>query len=477
MRTTVTPARHMMASFALVVAFALPNLALAQTQPSEDDLRALRYYTSLNQTDAVAAETRRLQQAFPGWVPSADPGKSLPTGPTSEVDAIYAGIASGDLAGARSLLGATRVKFPTWIPPADMLSLLDVADAQAGFDAAIASGNAQEALRVAIATPALLRCDRINNTWRVAELQAQAGNSAGALMAYRQILTVCTNLPDIVATLEKADAVASPDELGALTAQAQQRFPGSAPLFTALQTRLLAGRGTAAPGGKKVARKAGPTGAALATGSAPAANAEAPRLKPRNETGRVLNGLPRHGDGRLGQTRAAAKAGNFADCLARSSQPGSLDLVYERAWCAYNLDRSLEALAQFTAAANGGLGGTVTRDARYGLALSYLKRAMTEEAAQVAAATDFTLTQRKEVESQILDQRGVQAYQQQRYRDAIAFLDAKEAMDGSLRRDLAIMEAYSFLKMGDKIEALRRFTRLDNDLSTKETHAGLQASR
>ena len=40
-------------------------------------------------------------------------------------------------------------------------------------------------------------------------------------------------------------------------------------------------------------------------------------------------------------------------------------------------------------------------------ALSYLKRSMTEEASRVAAATDFTESQRKDVESIILDQRGI----------------------------------------------------------------------
>jgi hypothetical protein len=95
----------------------------------------------------------------------------------------------------------------------------------------------------------------------------------------------------------------------------------------------------------------------------------------------------------------------------------------------------------------------------------------------LAATTDYTPEQRHTVETIILDQRGVRSYQQGRFKETIAFLDAKEVMDGSLRRDLAILRAYSFLNLGDKAQALRQFKLLDEALSTPETHAGLQASR
>ena len=483
MNNPAMTARLFLASAAVAASLVWPSLALSQAQPGEDDLRALRYYISQNETDAVSAEIRRLQAAFPGWMPPADLSQVLQTGPTTEVDAIYAHIASGDLAGARQILTDARAKFPKWIPPADMLSRLDLAESQASFDAAIAAGNAQTALRLATATPSLLRCDRINNTWQVAELQAQTGNSAGALVAYRQILAACTNVPDIVATIEKANAVASTDDLSSLIARARQRFPASAATFDALEARMLAGRGIMVPGAKPTNAAAEPQPAvkpaavtAAPAAVAPTATVAGPAVAPRIATSN-LSRLPRSGDGRLGQARAAAKAGNFRECLARSAKPRSLDIVYERAWCAYELERPLEALAGFTAAAGGGLGGTVTRDARFGMALAYLKRNMTDQASGIAASTDLTPEQRRTVESVILDQRGVRAYQQQNYKDAIAFFDAKEIMDGSLRRDLAIMRAYCFLKLGDRIEAQRRFALLDNELSTAETHAGLQASR
>lgn len=455
--------RQMTARMALAAALALPSLAWSQSLPAESDLRALQYYNSQNQTDAVAAEIRRLQTAFPGWVPPIAIGQILKTGPTTEVDEIYGRIASGDLTGAHQALTNTRAKYPAWIPPDDLMAQLDLAHAQAGFDAAVAGANMQEMYRFAKQTPALLRCDRINNIWQLAELQAKAGNSAGAMMAYQQIMAACTNLPELTATMEKADAVASPNEMSDLFALALQRFPESTNAFTTLQTRLLAGHGA-----KRVVLK---------TTVAVTPSAEAPPI-PALSNATISNlQLPRKGDGRLGATRTAAKAGNFTACIAQSSRPRSLDVAYERAWCAYNLDRPLEALAYFSAAASAKLGGTIPRDARYGMALSYLKKNMTDQASQLAATTDYTPEQRHTVETIILDQRGVRSYQQGRFKETIAFLDAKEVMDGSLRRDLAILRAYSFLNLGDKAQALHQFKLLDDALSTPETHAGLQASR
>lgn len=102
---------------------------------------------------------------------------------------------------------------------------------------------------------------------------------------------------------------------------------------------------------------------------------------------------------------------------------------------------------------------------------------MTEEAARLAAATDLTFQQRREVEAIILDQRGVRAYQLKEYRRAIAFLTAYEDLTGGLRRDLAIMRGYAYLNLGKRTEAKRIFTELNNQLATPETRAGLNASR
>ncbi|MCB1407969.1 MAG: hypothetical protein KDK01_17370, partial [Rhodobacteraceae bacterium] len=95
-----------------------------------------------------------------------------------------------------------------------------------------------------------------------------------------------------------------------------------------------------------------------------------------------------------------------------------------------------------TAQSGAGLGGDVPRDTRFGMMLAYLAMNMTEEAARLAAATNLTQTQRVEVETVILDQRGVRAYHSGDFGQSIAYLTALEQMSGSLRRDLAMLRAY-----------------------------------
>jgi len=133
-------------------------------------------------------------------------------------------------------------------------------------------------------------------------------------------------------------------------------------------------------------------------------------------------------------------------------------------------------MADFRAALSGRLTAQQQREARYGLALSDLKLGMAEEASRIAAATDFTRQQRVDVERQILDQRGVQAYRERRYRDAIRYFDAMEQVAGGIRRDLAILRAYAYLSADQRPRARAEFQRLNDEMSTKETRRGLSAA-
>lgn len=135
----------------------------------------------------------------------------------------------------------------------------------------------------------------------------------------------------------------------------------------------------------------------------------------------------------------------------------------------------MEAIAQFQTALQGRLDATQRRDAQYGIALSYLKMGMSDNAASMAAATDLTRQQRVDVERQILDQRGVAAYNRREYRRAIEFFDALQELTGSLRRDLDTLRAYSYLNSGQRDRARQEFTRLHRELATAETRRGLAA--
>ncbi|KPQ07562.1 MAG: hypothetical protein HLUCCA12_04000 [Rhodobacteraceae bacterium HLUCCA12] len=472
----------------LVIALMFGSVApgLAQT-PGQEDLRALLYYLDHDDQRSVQAEMRRLRAQFPNWTPPGDldelRAQSQEPEASADVDAIWALIERGDYAEARALIDETRDAVPGWSPDADMLREIELNEGQRAFDEAVASGDHAAAVAAARRTPALMRCDRINNAWELAELYETAGQTDTAVATYRGVLGSCTAISDVVPTLEKADEVASDDQLTELFETARTTAPSNADELDELEARLRAGRGLSAPASGRAAsgsdrdaedapsgRQSGETAPRV---SAAPADRDAPVRAPQSGFGE----LPLRGDGRLARVRRLQEAGEWVDCLAQSSDPRSLDILYERGWCAYNLERPGEALAAFAAVARGGrgLGGTVARDANFGLSLAYLAFNMTEEAARVAAATDLERDQRVEVETIILDQRGVRAYHLREYAQAIAYFDALEDLSGTLRRDLAMLRAYAHMNEGDLRVAREQFTRLHEQLATPETRDALQS--
>ena len=474
-----------------LIMLAMTPPAIAQDMPSNDDLRALLFYFDASDTDSTNAELRRLQSQFPQWVPPADlSALRRSTASSPDLDPIYRRISSGDVTGARAAIATAQGSFPGWSPPADMLSLLRASEDQSALDAALAQGNLGAALDLVRGNAELLRCNRVNNAWRLAELQISTNNKTAALGTYGAVIGTCSSIRDVVATLDKARATATDSELSALVETARRRFPGEQAALDATANRLLGSDLRPTVANDPVATTQGSTAKPPVVVSAPRAAAVASRVTPpaaiiiarpmatvAAPTSARYASLPRSGDGRLQATRSAGKSGNFTTCTATSTRPRSLDVAYERAWCVYNLDRPMEALALFTAVASGGPDATVVRDARFGMALAYTKLGMTENAAKLAASTPFSPDQRRDVEAIILDQRGVRAYQRGDFKRAIAFFDGLEALQGTLRRDLSILRAYSYLNTGRRAEAHVLFTELNRELATEETRRGVAASQ
>ncbi|MCB5411104.1 tetratricopeptide repeat protein [Pseudogemmobacter faecipullorum] len=445
-----------------------PGAQGAAAEPAADEFLALNFYVQQGDQPAIAAELRRLQLKYPGWRPPADLTRLSVTEPSSEIDEVYRLIAAGRHEEARKAIAAAKVSYPTWQPPAAMLALLETSEGQARLDAAMASGNLQRMLGIVGEVPGLLRCDRINNAWRIAEAQAGAGRKADALGTYRAVASACVDPAELVATLEKADSVADEAEILALIAAVEARLPAMQPELERLRKQLLAGRGkidipaaavkpdaraaaTAAPKEKAAEPKAAAAPAAVAAGGSGAAVSSS-------------------------SVQAAFAAGDWARCLALSSGSRQTGVLYQRGWCAYNSDQPMEAVNAFRAALGGRLSGDQRRDAAYGIALAYLKMGMSEEASRLAVSTDFTRKQRIDIERQILDQRGVNAYKRRDYRAAISYFNALEELTGGIRRDLALLRAYAYLNGGNRDEARRQFQKLNRELSTSETRRGLQAT-
>lgn len=477
MRTRLTAS-----AFAALLMLAPAPPAFAQA-PAAADLRALIYYLDHNDQRSVQAEMRRLRAQFPNWTPPSDlstlRATGQPAGAGVDVAPIWARIERGDHAGARALIDQARAAAPGWSPDAEMLRVLELNESQAAFDAAYAIRDAQGVIAAARRAPGMMRCDRINNAWRLAEMYHTAGQREAAVATYRGVVGTCSRQADAVATLEKANDVASWPEMEELFTAARGAAPGNARALDDLRARLQAGRGqrgTTAPVAT-APRTPAPAATRPAAQVAAAAQAPAAPMAPAAPVAQAPGALPLRGDGRIAEVRRLKEAGQWAACLARSTGPGSVEILYERSWCAYNLDRAGEALAGFAATERTGhaLGGEVNRDARFGMILSYLALNMTEEGARLAASTNLTNTQRVEVETTILDQRGVRAYHLRDYDQAVAYLTALEQLTGSLRRDLAMLRGYAYLNTGRQAEAQAEFTRLHAQLATDETRAALRA--
>jgi len=482
--TRMASASRMLA-IVLALGAVSPEPVLAQTgQPVAEDLRALIYYLDNDDQRSVQAEMRRLRSEFPRWTPPNDVRdlRAMAQTATTSVDVapIWSRIERNDYAGARALIDEARNQVPGWSPDAEMLRVLEINESQAAFDSAYVQHDAAAALGAARRTPALMRCDRINNAWRLAELYAQSDQVGNAVSTYRGVLSSCRRLSDAVPTLEKANEVASWPQMVELFDVARTAQPTNVERLIQLQDRLHAGHGGAAVASAAPRRTTPAPAAAAAPARAPArvAATTTTTVAAAAPSAAVPSGsLPTRGDSRISQVRRLKEQGNWQGCLAASSNPRSLEVLYERSWCAYNLDRSGEALAGFSTIAQRGasLGGDVPRDSRFGMILSYLALNMTEEGARVAAATNLTHQQRVEAEATILDQRGVRSYLRRDYPQSIAYFNALEELTGPLRRDLAMLRAYAYLNNDQHQLAMAEFTRLHHELATDETRAALQS--
>jgi len=99
--------------FCVIVVFAFfAGLAQAQSAPTTDELRALRFYIEQENSASTQAEIRRLQAIYPGWTPPATLTDLLQIQPGPELANIYARIERNDIAGANGYLQKQEPHFP-----------------------------------------------------------------------------------------------------------------------------------------------------------------------------------------------------------------------------------------------------------------------------------------------------------------------------------------------------------------------------
>lgn len=409
---------------------------------AEQDLTALRYYIAIKNWPRVEAEIRRLRVINPTWEPPAD----LMTGQAGlslNEQELWDLFGAGRYADARARLAQLQQAHPSYIPSADLLRQLDIAEAQQHLGTASEGAQWQAVIDQARQQPNLLSCARTDTVWRTAEAFARLQQMASAFGLYRSVVGTCSNLKERIATLQKANAFLSPEQMTQLYALARDRSGSDAGAINEVQKSLEAGR-RAALRGAAPRDVAGPARAIAAQASA---------------------------------ADAAKQSGAFADCLRLTETAVTTGLKLTRAWCLYELDRPTEASLLFAAVRSQGGARSEAQDATYGLIFSALRRGLVDDAQAMIDGATLTDRQHREVQDEVLAQLSTAAYQRGDYRETLRLFDARDQEGALPRRDLRLLRGFALYNLHRYREALDVFLAVDRVLSTPNSREGVRIAR
>ncbi|MBK9081487.1 MAG: tetratricopeptide repeat protein [Rhizobiales bacterium] len=197
------------------------------------------------------------------------------------------------------------------------------------------------------------------------------------------------------------------------------------------------------------------------TPAAPA-QAEPPRPAPERKAHRrpVASGGAASGAG-----RCSLGAGGDAAGLSGAA-------AVSNGWCLLNAGRPAEALISFDRAI--GAPGKTGEEAAYGKSLAQLQSNDPRGAAATAAQGALPADKRGAIGVMALEQRIFAAYDKGDYVGALSLL-RQRAPYAVESRDLTLMRAWSLFQLGKLDDAERLFRTLDEQMSTKESRAGLAA--
>jgi tetratricopeptide (TPR) repeat protein len=421
---------------------AAPAVPGAARRIEERDLTALRYYVEIKDWNRVESEIRRLRAIDPSWQPPADlmGGQA---GPSVNEQELWDLFGTGRYAEVRTRIAQLQQADPTYTPSADLLRQLDIAEGQQRLGTASETAQWQAVIDQARRQPDLLNCARTDTVWRTAEAFARLQQTASAFDLYRSVIGTCSNLQERVATLQKANAFLSAEQMAQLYALAKQRSGADAGAIDEVQTSLEAGR-RGAQRSPATQRASGPSRAA-ATQTAAA--------------------------------DAAKQSGAYADCLRLTDGSAATGMKLTRAWCLYELARPTEASSLFAAVRSQGRATAEVQDATYGLILATLRRGLIDDAQALIENATLTGQQHREVQGEVLAQLGTAAHQRGDYREALRLFDARDELGAPPRRDLQLLRGFAFYNLRRYREALDVFLAIDRVLSTPDSREGVRIAR
>ena len=119
------------------------------------------------------------------------------------------------------------------------------------------------------------------------------------------------------------------------------------------------------------------------------------------------------------------------------------------------LNRPMEAAQSFAVAVDAGDGG-LSEDAAYGQSLAYLRLGLTDRAAVAATQAPMSSVRARELQASILADRAIQAFQADRYRETLLYLDQRMQVQQE-PVDLMVLRGYSYINLNRPYDALRIF--------------------
>nr|CAD6596766.1 cellulose synthase [Rhizobium sp. Khangiran2] len=151
-----------------------------------------------------------------------------------------------------------------------------------------------------------------------------------------------------------------------------------------------------------------------------------------------------------------AMSGRPSSCTGRIDvsrlSPGA---ALARGWCLMELNRPLEAADSFGVAIRSN-NRSVSEDAAYGQSLAYLRLGLTDRAAVAATRAPMGPSRARELQASILADRAIQAFQSQRFREALLYLDQRMQVQQE-PVDLMVLRGYSYMNLNRPHDALRIF--------------------
>lgn len=129
-----------------------------------------------------------------------------------------------------------------------------------------------------------------------------------------------------------------------------------------------------------------------------------------------------------------------------------------RGWCLMQLDRPIEAAAAFELALQSASART-REDAAYGQSLAYLRAGLVDQAAVSATKARQNVKRAVELQTSILADRALNAFDAGRFRETLIYLDQLAELQTE-RADLMVLRAYAYRRLGYKAEAVRLFEAL-----------------